>query len=120
VTELEELFGAWVHQAYHRAVHSETGQAPAPRFAAPGSRLRQIAPQLIDEAFLWQDFRTVTKTATISLHGNRYQTDPALAGRKVEVLLPARLPGGPGGFAMPSPAPDSHKRLARPPARHHR
>ena len=95
VTELEELFGAWVHQVYHQAVHGETGQAPAVRFAAAPSRLRQIAPQVIDEAFLWQDFRTVTKTATISLHGNRYQVDPALAGRKVEVLYnPADLTTG--------------------------
>jgi putative transposase len=95
VTELEELFGAWVHQAYHQAVHGETGQAPAARFAAATSRLRQISPEAIDEAFLWQDFRTVTKTATISLHGNRYQTDPALAGRKVEVLYnPADLTTG--------------------------
>ena len=34
---------------------------------------------MIDEAFLWQDFRTVTKTGTVSLHGNRYEVDPALA-----------------------------------------
>lgn len=95
VTDLEELFGAWVHQVYHQAVHGETGQAPAGRFAAAGSRLRQIAPEVIAEAFSWQDFRTVTKTATISLHGNRYQTDPALAGRKVEVLYnPADLTAG--------------------------
>ena len=50
---------------------------------------------MIAEAFSWQDFRTVTKTATISLHGNRYQIDPALSGRKVEVLYnPADLTGG--------------------------
>lgn len=95
VTDLEELFGAWVHQVYHQAVHGETGQAPAGRFTAAPSRLRQVAPRLIGEAFLWQDFRTVTKTAVISLHGNRYQVDPALAGRKVEVLYnPADLTTG--------------------------
>ncbi len=95
VTELEELFGAWAHQVYHQAVHSETGQAPAERFAAAPSRLRQLAPRVIQEAFWWQDFRTVTKTATISLHGNRYQVDPALSGRKVELLYnPADLTGG--------------------------
>jgi putative transposase len=94
VTELEELFGAWAHQVYHQAVHSETGQAPAGRFAAAPTRLRQLAPQVIEEAFLWQDFRTVTKTATISLHGNRYQVDAALSGRKVELLYnPADLAG---------------------------
>ena len=37
----------------------------------------------------------MTKTATISLHGNRYQVDPALSGRKVELLYnPADLTGG--------------------------
>ena len=95
VTALEELFGAWAHQVYHRAVHSETGQAPAERFAAAPSRLRRLAPRVIEEAFWWQDFRTVTKTATVSLHGNRYQVDPALSGRKVELLYnPADLTGG--------------------------
>jgi putative transposase len=37
----------------------------------------------------------VTKTATVSLHGNRYQVDAALSGRKVELLYnPADLTGG--------------------------
>jgi hypothetical protein len=27
------------------------------------------------EAFLWEQRRTVTKTATVSLHGNIYQVD---------------------------------------------
>ena len=66
------------------------------RFAAAGSGLRQIAPEVIAEAFSWQDFRTVTKTATISLDGNRYQTDPALAcSDKVEAPCnPADLTAG--------------------------
>ena len=29
----------------------------------------------------------MTKTATVSLHGNTYQVDPALAGRKVELVF---------------------------------
>jgi putative transposase len=37
------------------------------------------------EAFRWSLFRTVTKTATVSLAGNRYQVDPSLVGRKVEL-----------------------------------
>ncbi len=85
--QLEELFAAWVHQVYHQAVHSGTGQPPAQRFTAGTTVSRQLDPRVIDEAFLWQDFRTVTKeTATVSLHGNRYEVDPALAGRKAELL----------------------------------
>ena len=96
VTDLEELFlGPGPIAFTDQAVHGETGQAPAGRFAAAGSRLRQIAPEVIAEVSSRQDFRTVTKTATISLHVNRYQTDPALAGRKVEVLYnPAHLTAG--------------------------
>ncbi len=86
VDQLEELFAAWLHQVYHKARHSETGQTPWERSHAPGSALAPLDPAVIEEAFLWQDFRTVTKTATVSLHGNRYEVDPALCGRKAELL----------------------------------
>ena len=29
----------------------------------------------------------MTKTATVSLHGNTYEVDPALVGRKVELVF---------------------------------
>ena len=49
------------------------------------------------------------KTATISLHGNRYEVDAALIGRKVEVVfdpfdlttLEVRYQGRPMGIAVP-------------------
>jgi putative transposase len=86
IDQLEELFAAWVHQVYHQARHSGTGQTPGERFHAGGSVLTPLDPEVIDEAFSWQDFRTVTKTGTVSLHGNRYEVDHALAGRKAELL----------------------------------
>ncbi|MBV9193534.1 MAG: hypothetical protein JO168_05270 [Solirubrobacterales bacterium] len=33
----------------------------------------------------------MTKTATVSLHGNQYEVDAALTGRKVELLADAPL-----------------------------
>ncbi|MGW1529773.1 Mu transposase C-terminal domain-containing protein [Streptomyces sp. NPDC002159] len=39
------------------------------------------------EAFLWSGFRTVTKTATVSLHGNSSEGDPSLAGRRIELVF---------------------------------
>jgi putative transposase len=36
---------------------------------------------------LWAEHRQVTTTATVSLYGNRYQVDPALAGHKVELVF---------------------------------
>lgn len=32
---------------------------------------------------MWEEIRTVTKTATVSLSGNRYEVDAHLVGRKV-------------------------------------
>jgi putative transposase len=51
----------------------------------------------------------VSKTALVSLHGNRYQVDPGLAGRKVELVfdpfdltfLRVRLDGADAGTALP-------------------
>jgi putative transposase len=86
VRELDRLFTAWLHRVYHRAEHSETGQYPAQRFHAGEADLVRPSPDRLREAFLWQDFRTVSKVATVSLHGNRYAVDPALVGRRVELL----------------------------------
>ena len=81
LAELNRLFGAWVETVYHRRAHSETGQAPIERLLAGDAPLRH---RRAARAFLWSEARTVTKTATVSLHSNSYEVDPALVGRKVE------------------------------------
>lgn len=89
--ELNALFIAWVESVYHHQVHSETGQSPLARWddgwAAAGHGPSMPAADALTEAFLWSQLRTVTKTATVSLHGNTYQVEPALAGRKVELVF---------------------------------
>ena len=89
--ELNRLFTAWVETVYHRREHSETEQTPLARWEAGWDRLGAIpaTPSAADltEAFLWSEFRTVTKTATVSLHANTYQVDPALVGRRVELVF---------------------------------
>jgi putative transposase len=83
---LEERFVAWLEQSYHRRRHSETGEVPLERF----SRLATpqfVSPELLREAFLFSEARTVTKVATVSLFGNNYEVDPALVGRKVELVF---------------------------------
>lgn len=84
--QLNRLFGAWLEQRYHHAVHRETGQAPLDRFAAAGTPT-VASPALLAEAFRWAELRTVTKTAMVSLHGNRYEVDPALVGRRVQLVF---------------------------------
>jgi putative transposase len=85
--ELNSSFQAWVEMVYHRAVHSETQQTPLERFQASIAKVQvcQADPVQLRQAFLWREKRTVTRTATISLQGNRYGVDPILAGRVVEL-----------------------------------
>lgn len=106
--ELNRLFAAWVETVYHRTVHSETGQPPLARWQS-GGPFPLPAPAALTEAFLWEERRTVTKTATVSLHGNTYQVDDGLVGRKVELVfdpfdlttVEVRLDGVPRGGAVP-------------------
>ncbi len=86
LTELNRLFSAWLEVVYHRRVHSETEQTPLERFEAAGAPALPT-PALLREAFLWSRERTVTKTATVSLHGNSYEVDAGLVGRKVELVF---------------------------------
>ena len=86
LAELNALFTAWVEQVYHQRVHTETGMAPLARFLAAGPPVPTPAA-LLAEAFRWGEWRTVTSTATVSLHGNTYQVDPALAGARVELVF---------------------------------
>ena len=83
--ELNRLLRAWLERSYHRRAHTETGEAPAVRFAA--ARPRYVSDEELHDAFLWSVRRVVSKTATVSLHGNRYEVDAALIGRSVELLF---------------------------------
>ncbi len=106
--ELNRLFAAWVEGVYHRRVHSETGSPPLERFLLAGPP-ELPDPGLLREAFSWSERRTVTKTATVSLHANRYQVDQALVGRQVELVfdpfdltrIQVRYAGRPMGLAVP-------------------
>lgn len=86
LAELNELFGAWVEGVYHRATHSEIGEAPIERLKR-GRVLRVPSAAELREAFLWSHERRVTKTASVSLFSNHYEVDPALVGSRVELVF---------------------------------
>lgn len=85
---LNRLFTAWVETVYHTRVHSQTGAAPLARWRDGLTHpVPTPSPARLREAFLWSAQRTVTRTATVSLHNNVYQIDPVLVGRKVELVF---------------------------------
>jgi putative transposase len=110
--KLNELFTGWVETAYHRHTHSETGQTPLRRWHDGWDHRpppRTPATDALREAFLWEERRQVRKTACVSLHGNVFQVDTALVGRRVELVfdpfdmttIEVRYRGVPHGLAIP-------------------
>jgi putative transposase len=86
--QMNRLLAAWVETVYHPAVHSETGAPPLRRWIeGVADPLPRPSPAQLREAFLWSEYRTVTKTATVSLHANSYQVEELLVGRKVELVF---------------------------------
>lgn len=89
--ELNALFTAWVESVYHHRVHSETTQTPLQRWdegwQKAGHGPVMPSADALTEAFQWSEQRTVTKTATVSLHGNTYEVEAVLVGCKVELVF---------------------------------
>jgi Mu transposase, C-terminal len=85
-----------------------TAAAPLARWTAAGP-FPLPSTDALAEAFLWEEQRTVTRTALVSLQGNTYQVDPLLVGRRVELVfdpfdltrIQVRLRGVPAGTAIP-------------------
>jgi putative transposase len=108
LAQLNKLFTAWYETVYHTRPHSETGQPPIGRWLA-GAPFPTPSPAQLREAFLWAEHRMVRKDATIKLFGGAYETDPALAGRRVECVfdpfdlsaVEVRWNGKPWGLARP-------------------
>jgi putative transposase len=106
--EARGVADAWVETVYHRRVHTETGRAPLERLdAGPAPKIPSY--EALHEAFLWSEARTVTKTATVSLHGNIFEVDAALVGHRVEIIfdpfaldtVEVRFQGRPMGAGVP-------------------
>jgi putative transposase len=108
LSQLNELFGAWLEGVYHRTPHHEIETTPLARRTS-GARLPRPSPAELREAFLWSESRRVSKVAAVSLFGNQYEVDPALAGSRVDLLfdpfdlaqIEVRYQDRPMGFAVP-------------------
>lgn len=85
--ELNAYFEAWLAERYHRDTHSEIGEAPAVRFASGQDLPPAPEPGLLDELLRLRERRSVhRKWSTVEINTRRFVVDPALRGRKVDVL----------------------------------
>jgi len=85
--ELNASVEAWLAERYHRDIHSETGEAPRDRFQR--TAVLTPAPELgqVDELLRLRERRRVHKKwSTVEVLATRYLVDPALRGRRVDVL----------------------------------
>ena len=86
LAELNQSLLAWLEVVYHPRQHSETGLSPLDRFRRQTDpATRPADPATLQQAFLHRDQRKVTKTATISFMGNRYQVPAFLRGQTLEI-----------------------------------
>lgn len=82
--ELNDRFLAWAEQVCNLREHAETGEAPLLRYLT-GGPTRLVEPSLLRDAFRAAVVRWVSRTASVSLAGQRYAVDPALVNRRVEL-----------------------------------
>lgn len=87
-------------RTYGSPIHYETGVAPMAGWLDGLPSPVTGHPAQLREAYLWSEHRTVSKAPRVSLHGNTYQADELLVGRKVEQVFDsldlARSPVVPG------------------------
>ncbi|OPZ94406.1 MAG: hypothetical protein BWY74_00607 [Firmicutes bacterium ADurb.Bin419] len=88
LSELNDLYFAWIKTEYDNKVHSSTEMTPKERWdksLAEGTKLRFFSPVELEEIFLHEEKRTVNKYGVISFEGNTYEVPATLIGKEVVV-----------------------------------
>lgn len=85
--QVQSLFAAWLETEYNRRVHSGTHDRPEDRLGQvdPDHPREVPDPDRVRYAFLWREQRKVTRAGTISVEGNEYEVDSALARKTIDV-----------------------------------
>jgi putative transposase len=83
--DLNNLFVIWLARFYNRKIHSATKQTPLSRWESSVHPLKKPPLEIIYEAFLWKDERSVSLTGIIPVETNEYEVDSFLCGKKVTI-----------------------------------
>ncbi|MGC8489032.1 MAG: DDE-type integrase/transposase/recombinase [Clostridia bacterium] len=122
--EVQCFFAAWLTE-YNARVHSSTKEAPNTRLGLvhPDHPIIWVPPDVLADAFLWTQIRTVTAVGTISLEGHDFEVAPELAHRKITLCFDpydlsrvlVEYDGRSYGVATPLGKLPAHSRHVRPP-----
>jgi hypothetical protein len=88
ISELNEFFFAWLKFEYHDKTHSALDMTPLQRWDISlnnGQKLKYINPLDIDDIFLYENERTISKYGVINFEGNTYEAPGSLVNKKVTV-----------------------------------
>lgn len=82
--QLNDYLRSWL-EVYDTRVHRSTKQSPKKRYEALSEQTRHLPAEILKDIFLWEEERTVRKTAIIELEGNRYEVDSSLRGKRIQI-----------------------------------
>jgi putative transposase len=82
--QLNEYLRSWL-EAYDNRVHRGIKQTPKKRYEIQSEHTRHLPAEILKEIFLWEEERTVRKTAIIEVEGNRYDVDSSLRGKRIQI-----------------------------------
>lgn len=85
--ELNRLLWIWIQEEYLPRPHRVLKMSPQARYDSDPQPLRIPGLEQVRHVFLWREHRRVDQTGCISLLGNIYEVDHALAGKTVELAF---------------------------------
>ena len=85
LAELNVFFWAWLDKIYHARKHTSTGHSPRELWEGSSQKIRYVPPEKLVDIFLWEEERTVDKSGTFQLDGNRYPVAEQLVREKIQV-----------------------------------
>lgn len=83
--DLNRIYWDYLEGEYHHKVHSSLGISPLERYMRDYDRLRFADPTKLEEAFLHQVYRKVSKTACVSLFKTRYEVPQKYIDRRISL-----------------------------------
>jgi len=84
LTQLNNYLHSWL-EMYDGRLHRGTGETPKKRYEANPDSRHYFPAEILKEFFLWEEERTVRKTAVVEIEGNRYDVDSSLRGKRIQI-----------------------------------